>query len=201
MQWQAVLRSDVDENPVLSSVTLPYLQQNFRPEIRRVEVLRSGVSLQDIRSSNNNAGGGNAILRSGISGRIVQVAPRVAPRAVLEPGAQALRWTARDQNDDVLVYSILYRAENEGEWKPLVESINDSFYTIDPDTLPDGIYAMRVVASDVGSNPRELALSGRRDTSPFAIDNTSPVVVIVQQGIENGMCESPRRCQRSNVDH
>ena len=185
VQWRAVFGAGGDEAPMLSSVTMPYLQQNFRPEIRNIDVLRSGISLQLVQTSNNNAAGGNAVVSSGISGRVVSVRPRVTPRTTLRPGAQALRWNARDRNDDVLVYSILYRAQNEGEWKLLVEGMEDSFYTIEPDTLPDGIYAFRIVASDVGSNPPERALDEEMETRPFAIDSTPPAVTVVQQGVEN----------------
>src|SRR5262249_50049975 len=43
VQWKAALRSDGGRSPALTSVTIPYLQQNFRPEMSSLEVLPSGV--------------------------------------------------------------------------------------------------------------------------------------------------------------
>src|SRR5690606_18109957 len=94
------------------------------------------------------------------------------------PGAQALRWSADDANGDVLEYSILYRAENEDQWKALVDRTAETFHTIEPNTLPDGTYVFRVIASDIGSNPPDRALTGERETRPFSIDSTPPAVVM-----------------------
>jgi hypothetical protein len=105
---------------------------------------------------------------------------------VLEPGVQALRWAAEDANQDSLTYSILYRAGNENDWKSLASGLRDTFYTISPNTLPDGMYVMRVVASDIASNPEGSALTGEFQTRPFSIDNSPPVVEVQQQGIEGG---------------
>ncbi len=184
VQWRAVLSPDGNESPRLSSVTLPYLQQNFRPEVSEINVYRSGIGLQALPAGNNNAGTGNRLNRGGISGRVLPARPRPAARTVVQPGAQSLRWTAQDENNDVLIYSILYRAGNEGEWKELEAGIKESYYTLEPDTLPDGIYVFRVVASDVGSNPPGRALSGQMETRPFAMDSTPPGVTVEQRGLE-----------------
>ena len=186
VQWRAVLTSNGNANPKLSSVTLPYLQQNFRPEVSEINVLRPGIALQALPTGNNNAVTGNAINRSGVSGRVLPTTPRPNARNVLRPGAQSLRWTARDENNDVLIYSLLYRAGNEGEWKELETDITESYYTVRPDTLPDGTYVFRVVASDVGSNPPGRALTGQMETRPFAMDNTPPGVTVEQRGLERG---------------
>ncbi len=185
LQWQGVLTAGRGEDPMLSSVTIPYLQQNFRPEVSEIDVFRSGIGLQSLPASNNNAGAGNAVNRGGISGRVLPSAPNAPTRTVVQPGAQSLRWNAQDDNDDVLVYSILYRAQNEATWKELEAGITESYYTIRPDTLPDGTYVFRVVASDIGSNPRERALTGQMETPPISMDNTPPGVSVEQRGLEN----------------
>ena len=186
VQWRAVLTADGNESPMLSSVTLPFLQQNFRPDVSDIDVFRPGVGLQALPTSNNNAGTGNRLNRGGLSGRVVPNTPNVNARTVLQSGAQSFRWTAQDQNNDVLIYSILYRAGNEGEWKELAADITERYYTIPPDTLPDGTYVFRVLASDGGSNPPGRALTGQMDTLPFAMDNTPPGVTVEQRGLERG---------------
>ena len=186
IQWQAVLTARRDRSPMLSSVTIPYLQQNFRPQVTEINVFRPGFGLQTLPAGNNNIAAGNALNRNGLSGRVLPTTPNRAARTVLQPGAQAFRWNTEDENNDVLVYSIYYRAGNEGEWKILIKGLTDRYYTVPPDTLPDGMYVFRFVASDVGSNPPERALTGQRETPPIAMDNTPPGVTVEQRGFENG---------------
>src|SRR5208282_4365005 len=42
-QWKAAMHSESGKIPTLSSVMVPYLQQNFRPEVTSIEVLPPGV--------------------------------------------------------------------------------------------------------------------------------------------------------------
>ena len=186
LQWRAVLAADTAEDPMLTSVRIPYLQQNFRPEVINVNVLRSGIALETLNTTNNNAGAAGGPAGGRVLGRVLPNAPRTATRTVVRPGAQSFNWTATDENEDTLVYSIWYRGENEGEWKRLDGDLADSFYTVEPDTLADGTYVFRIVASDVGSNPPDLALVGAMETAPFAIDQTPPVVTVEQRGVDGG---------------
>jgi len=182
IQWRAILDSGAGEAvPRLSSLTLPYLQQNFRPDVTALEILQPGLALREQQATGNP----NAVESPGISGRVEAVMLPPGPRTVIEDGAQALRWTATDQNGDVLGYSLFYRAGNESDWKVLAEGLRDTtFYTIEPDTLPDGMYVIRLVASDIGSNPPEAALTDEIITRPFAIDNTPPVVNLTAGAVE-----------------
>lgn len=172
IQWKATLQASGDSSPALSSVTVPYLQQNFRPVVTTLSVLAPGVALQKIQTANNGAAPpANGVQRS------------IPPRRTLKQGAQSLQWSATDRNNDDLLYAIHYKAENEGSWKLLVDDVEDPFYTIDSDTIPDGMYVVRIEASDEGSNPADMTLSGQRETPPFAIDNTPPRVTMRDDGV------------------
>src|SRR5205823_14338161 len=46
IQWKALLKADRAQSPRLGSVKVPFLQQNFRPEVTNIDVLPPGVSLQ-----------------------------------------------------------------------------------------------------------------------------------------------------------
>jgi hypothetical protein len=46
------------------------------------------------------------------------------------------------------------------------------------------MYLIRLVASDIGSNPATTALAGEFTTRPFAIDNTPPVVTLTATGTD-----------------
>jgi WD40 repeat protein len=190
VQWKAALKSEKSDgtgkSPRLGSVKVPYLQQNFRPEVTNVEVLPAGVALQRVPLNQGNNINPNDPATIRANARAGQ--PRIQaipPRRVPQRGAQSFQWTATDRNQDTLSYDLYYRAENERTWKLLKKDLEDSFYTINSDTLPDGTYVVRVVASDQPSNPPELALRGEMESRTFIIDNTPPVVRLTLERIEN----------------
>jgi hypothetical protein len=186
IQWRAVLNANRGQSPRLGSVKIPFLQQNFRPEVTSIDVLPSGVLLQKqpINTSTNFNPNDPATIRANARAGQPRILP-LPPRRVPQRGAQSFQWTATDKNQDGLTYDIYYRAENERAWKPLKRDLEDNFYTISSDTLPDGTYVVRIVANDQPSNPPDLALRGEMESRPFVIDNTPPVVTMSLERIEN----------------
>jgi sugar lactone lactonase YvrE len=188
IQWKADFRSEGDKTPSLSSVTVPYLQQNFRPEVTSLEVLPSGVSLVKVQTFSasgvpNGTGSESATARANARTGM-PAPPRVPPRRVVQRGARSFQWSATDKNQDFLSYDLYYRGDTERTWKLLERNVEDTFYSIDSDTLPDGTYVVRVIASDAPSNPSNMALSSDLESQPFTIDNTPPDVAMVQQGMD-----------------
>jgi hypothetical protein len=102
--------------------------------------------------------------------------PRVdiAPTATKDRGYIGVRWSAHDDNDDNLVYSVYYRGEGERDWKLLKAGLTDKFYSFDSGLLPDGSYTVKVVASDAPSHTPEEALSDEKESPRFEVDNTPP---------------------------
>jgi len=186
VQWKAALKSDGTKSPRLGSVKVPYLQQNFRPEVTNIDVLTSGVALQKVplNQGTNINPNDPATIRANARAGQPRIQP-IPPRRVPQRGAQSFQWTATDKNQDTLTYDLYYRAENERTWKLLKKDLEDNFYTINSDTLPDGTYAVRVVASDQPSNPPDLALRGEMESRPYTIDNTPPVVTMSLERTEN----------------
>jgi len=186
IQWKAVLKSDGTRSPRLGSIKVPYLQQNFRPEVTNIDVLPSGVALQKVvlNQGNNINPNDPATIRANARAGQPRIQP-IPPRRVPQRGAQSFQWSATDKNQDILTYDLYYRAENERTWKVLKKDLEDSFYTINSDTLPDGTYIVRVVASDQPSNPPDIALRGEMESRPFIIDNTPPTVTMTLERIEN----------------
>jgi len=187
VQWKAVLKADRAKTPRLTSLTVPYLQQNFRPEVAAVDVLPSGVALVKTQTFNPNGTptGSNDAAATRANARTGQTpAPRIPPRRVNQKGTQSFQWTASDRNEDYLKYEVYYRGETERTWRLLKKDLEDNFYTINSDTLPDGMYQVRVVANDHPSNPADLALSGEAETRTFSIDNTPPNVTMRQESID-----------------
>jgi hypothetical protein len=85
-------------------------------------------------------------------------------------------WSAHDDNDDELNYSVYYRGENEREWKLLKDKLDQKFYSWDTAAVPDGAYYLKIVASDAPSNPPAVALKAERESERFEVDNTPPVI-------------------------
>ena len=67
---------------------------------------------------------------------------RLPPRRTNQKGAQSFQWNATDKNQDVLRYDVHYRGEAEREWKLLKDDLDETFLTIESDTLPDGKYIL-----------------------------------------------------------
>ena len=81
-------------------------------------------------------------------------------RRTYQKGLQTLAWKADDENDDDLVYDVLFRREGELAWKTLRKAATDPILVWDTTTVPNGTYFVRIVASDAPSNPLGTALSG-----------------------------------------
>jgi hypothetical protein len=98
------------------------------------------------------------------------------PQGYAQKGHQAVLWSAEDANDDELTYSIYYRGENEKDWKLLKDKLEQKFYSWDTNSMPDGAYYLKIVASDEKSNPANEALRAERVSERFVVDNTPPTI-------------------------
>lgn len=172
VQWKAVLHPG-KPNPFISSVLINYLPKNVAPVIDEVYV-QAGARFQPMSKPNvENVSVPN------------NPAPRfeAQPSAARDRGSMAVRWTAHDENDDELAYSVSYRGDNETQWKLLKDNITDKFYSFDAALLPDGGYTIRVAASDAPSHSPEEALSSAKESQRFEIDTTPPQVVNLNAAI------------------
>jgi hypothetical protein len=177
LQWRATLKRQAGQgvSPRLREVTVSYLPRNLAPQITSLNVLPVGVTLQtalvqpqtDLNPDQSAADPGGAA-------GVVQIPPRRA----FQRGAVSLQWQAEDRNGDAIEYSIYYRSAEAGEFYPLKTGLRDTYYTVDPNGLPDGRYVFRVIASDALSNPAELTLTDVQETEPVEIDNTPPSVSV-----------------------
>jgi WD40 repeat protein len=174
VQWKAVLHPG-KPTPSISSVLINYLPKNVAPVIDEVYV-QTGARFQSMpKPSVENVSVGN------------NPAPRFETQApaVRDRGSMAVRWTAHDENDDELVYSVSYRGDNETQWKLLKDNITDKFCSFDAALLPDGGYTIRVVASDAPSHSPEEALNSAKESQRFEIDTTPPQVVNLSAAFDN----------------
>lgn len=162
LQWEATLAAGSGGGPVLKGVQISYLQDNLPPEITTLEVLDPGIVLV------GSGGGGD--------GSPAARRAKNQPRRSIDKGRRAVLWKSEDINDDDLRFDVFFKAEDETLWKPLGRDLDVEFHTWDATAMPDGVYRIRVTASDAPSNPPGGEQSGSRVSSAFDVDNTPPVV-------------------------
>jgi hypothetical protein len=107
-------------------------------------------------------------------------------RRTYQKGLQTLVWKADDENEDDLVYDVLFRREGETAWKTLRKAMTDSILVWDTTTIPNGTYFVKIVASDAPSNPSGSALMGELDSASFEVDNTPPTIVVGAVRLDRG---------------
>jgi sugar lactone lactonase YvrE len=187
LQWRAVLTGKED-GPVLTSVTAAYLQRNLRPQVRSITVHPPGIVFQKPFTSGEPELAGfddqttpeRKLAAQAMSAQQGSGSPALG-RRTYQKGLETLVWKADDENDDDLVYDVLYRREGETTWTALRRAVTEPILVWDTTTMPNGTYFVKVVASDAPSNPLGTALTGELDSSAFDIDNTPPTILI--QGI------------------
>lgn len=188
IQWKALFKGGagsaklISEENALERVSIAYLQQNVAPRVTSINVMAPGTALQKmpalVPSLNTVGGPGNNLPSVGGAGAAGVNRPRIKtpPQPRPQPGARSITWRADDENEDELSYQLFFRADGTDAWKLLEKDLTDDFFTLDSTTLPDGIYQVKVVASDAPSNAYGKALTGEMVSRPFVIDNTPPVI-------------------------
>ena len=167
IQWKAVLRPG-KVAPVIDSVTINYLPKNVAPEVDNVTVLVGSRVPGSTRTEPESSS-------SAFEAPILTVKDR---RYI------AVKWKARDDNGDELVYSVYYRGDGETQWKLLRSDVDDRFLNLESDLFPDGGYEIRVVASDSPSHAAEDALTGEATSPRFEVDNTPPQIESLTAKVE-----------------
>lgn len=169
VQWKAILHPG-DKAPRVDGVTVNYLQKNVAPEFDDVTVT-PGVRYQPVTRSPGS-----------------QLGQRMEPQPnpIRDSDSIGVKWTARDQNDDQMVYAVYYRGEGQTRWLLLKEGLSEKFYSFDAALLPDGGYVMKVVASDSPSHSPGEALSSERESDRFEVDTTPPQIEDLKASVQDG---------------
>jgi hypothetical protein len=189
VQWKAVLRS----GGTVDSVALNYLQKNVAPVVDEI-VVAPGARVT------TNAAGVNAGTVQVSFPPAAGAPPPVSftPDAGSQPltaqkdkTAITVRWMAHDDNGDDLMFAVWYRGVGEANWRLLKDKISEKAYSFDSTLLPDGSYAVKVVASDAPVHTDAEALTGERVSEVFVVDTTPPVPgVLKAEVVARGITKS-----------
>jgi hypothetical protein len=176
LQAKALLKTGSGRGtPSLARLTLAYLQANAAPVIGRFELLPPNeVYLKPI-DQDEVIWGLERRTPDAPSGRRDEMKFALAKK-VERRGFQTAVWEADDENADALSYAVWIRADGESVWRLLEESWTEPLYAFATTQLADGIYALKLVASDQPSNPAGAAATAERTSPPFLVDNAAPAV-------------------------
>ena len=180
-QWKAVIH-DGRPGDGIDWVSVAYLPRNVAPVIDGIAMQDAGVRAQAPQVIGGQPG--NVALKQPQaptpSGVVITTGPSAKfesqPQGTQQRGYQTVLWTAHDDNDDELRYSVYFRGENASEWLLLKDNLDQKFYSWDTTTMPDGAYYLKIVASDASSNPPAVALKTARESERFEVDNTPPAI-------------------------
>ncbi|HEV2697015.1 MAG TPA: hypothetical protein VGU90_03415 [Terriglobales bacterium] len=168
IQWKATLHPG-SVAPRLENVTLNYLPQNVAPEFDDV-VVTPGTRYQSPPRPPNLDPGQRFDAQ---------------PNVVHDRQYVGVKWTARDDNDDQMLYSVYYRGDGQSRWLLLKDNLTEKFYSFDASLLPDGGYTIKVVATDAPSHSPGEALVSERESDRFEVDTTPPVIDSVKASLQS----------------
>jgi hypothetical protein len=183
IQWRLSMPKPAADAAV-DTVTVAFMNRNVAPEIEALGVQEPAAvyitsaypaSPQVVEATNPDEYGIFTSLD----------APRTAAteqgKRMFRKGYRTVSWRASDDNGDSLRYSVWFRAKGSERWLRLRENIEETQVNFDTSQLPDGLYELRLVASDAQDNP-EMPLTDERDGVEFLVDNTAPRIDVKPNG-------------------
>lgn len=199
VQWKlAFLDVDSGGLPSISWVSLAYQPKNVAPVIDDIALQDPGIRVVGFAQQPNGPGtavpvtlrtphGPGASSPAPMDGDASSRASRmeVPPQGFEGRGYQSVLWSAHDDNDDDLMYSIYYRGEGEQGWRLLKDKLTQKYYSWDTSSMPDGAYYLKIIASDSPSNPPDQALSTERQSDRFEVANTPPRIESLRADTNN----------------
>jgi outer membrane protein assembly factor BamB len=91
--------------------------------------------------------------------------------------AVPLTWDIDNPDEDKLRYRLFARREGEQLWRPLQrehELLEQTDYSWETRSTPDGYYRVRVVVGDEASNPEPYVARSEAVSAPILVDNRAP---------------------------
>ena len=171
--------------PILQSLSLYSQTQNQKPEVLSLEIGDKQKPAPE-KPKSESAGGGEkpegsddgesgpaSTQRKGSERPTEEFRPK--PASTIEH----INWRAQDKDNDTLVYRLFYRAEGDDAWILITRDkpLKKAEYSWDTESIPDGWYRIKLVASDEESNPAGESLTDDKVSDLVKVDNTRPQVL------------------------
>jgi hypothetical protein len=176
LQYMAKFKAESGKmSPHLKKASLYFLGSNLPPSITKLELLPANeVYLKSPEQDEVIWGEDFSLSEEALSKN--KEKGYVSPKKVERKGFQTVIWEAADENDDSLIYSISIRKEDETAWRFLKQKWVDGIIAFDTSSFPDGVYFLKIEASDLPSNPKGTELKAEKISRALVIDNSLPVI-------------------------
>ncbi len=176
LQFRVMFKTQSSKvTPLLRKISLYYLQTNLAPEITKLTLLPPNVVYLKPPIQTEVIWGVDTHITEKNKDQ-AEVEAMIVPKKAEKKGFQTTVWEANDENGDSLDYSISIRKEDENKWRILKENWTETIFAFDTLSLPDGVYLLKVVASDSPSNPSGMEFTAEKITRPLVIDNSLPII-------------------------
>jgi hypothetical protein len=181
LQFKIKLRAELGrQSPSLKKVSLFYLQSNLPPSLTKLELFPANEVYLKPLEQDEIIWGENVSQNEKAMAKDKSKQSFMTPKKVQRKGYQTVIWDAEDENNDSLLYSIYIRREDESRWRIFEQSWVEKIFAFDTLNFPDGVYYLKIEASDSPSNPKELTLKSEKISRKLIIDNSLPVFKNVQ---------------------
>jgi outer membrane protein assembly factor BamB len=196
--------------PVLQSLGVYYQVQNQRPEVSSVGIgekpKQSPIEKpkKDSGAEDKSDSGEPGDAEPAVADAIRQASTEPKPDETTSQKVttvKQIRWTASDKDGDTLVYRLFYQAEGDDVWVPasLDKPLKKTEYPWNTESVPDGWYRIKVVASDEESNPAGDALADEKISDLVKVDNTRPQVLQLSYNATGGILTGIARDNLSQI--
>lgn len=175
LQWKVVLHKDAGR---VDLVGFHYLPVNVAPVVDEI-VVATGARVNTQALQQPQPQQIQITFPSQQNNNFINLNPE-GPNGPLpafkDKSAVTARWAAHDDNGDELSFKVYFKGEDDRDWLLLRDRTRERYTSFDAIHLPDGIYRLKVVASDQPSHVEGEAKSGDHISDRFIIDTTPPVI-------------------------
>lgn len=178
LQWKAKLTAKGSARLAIRRVEVAHLETNRPPSIASLSLSPDEPSFQ---GGDKHGGSVSQTLSNGIEVDYsipVSAAPAAGANEV-PPAIRQLRsivWDADDPDNDEMAFKLEIRPADEPDYRVLAKDLSDPAYSLETGLLPDGVYEVRLTASDAPGNAPGEERSTMRVSPPFRVDNVAPTV-------------------------
>ncbi len=114
------------------------------------------------------------------------VTVKVGPKGGGQGPVRALTIKAADRNGDKLTYTLSFREVGGKVWMEITDELDKPAYLWNTQTVADGVYEVKVTASDTRANAPKRGLSASRISPQIVVDNTAPEIRNLAGEVRNG---------------
>lgn len=182
--------SNSETSPVLHCLSLSYQQVNIPPSINKFEATKPAFEWYQSQDAGNNQHPFGDTSIFGLQQDNNSMTKGIKRKnSNNEQRTQKFSWNVTDVNGDKLFYHLFFKPSSQQKWYKISEYLENNSYLLNTDQLADGIYDIKLIATDSRTNPLSASYSDEAYVHHFIVDNTAPELTIKNIEIrENGCC-------------